>query len=279
MFDSLRRWTGTDPRRPAADRRHRRGDGRRRRRLRAAQRLARARRPADLQRRGRRVGRAAPGPLRRARRRRPCAADGGGARAAPLRQRARLQGPAHDPLAVGGAPDRPPLLPALRHLRRARRAVLHPGRPHRPAAAVGDRAPDPLHRPGGDRLPRAGDRVRPHRLPVDRGDGRRRAQARARLHRHLGVHCAPLSARAGRVPAHPRRQPQDHVRLQPPDDRAAAGARAPRCAAASTTRRSSCSSTATPSGCSACEREPDRAPARHQHRAAPPGQACPSCAS
>ena len=36
-------------------------------------------------------------------------------------------------MAVGGAADRPPLLPALRRLRRARRAVLHPGRPHRTA--------------------------------------------------------------------------------------------------------------------------------------------------
>ena len=65
------------------------------------------------------------------------------------------------------------------------------------------------------------------------------------------------------------RQPQGHVRLQLPDDRAAAGARAPPRSRRSTTRRRSCSSTPTPSGCSACEREPDRAPARHQHRAAP----------
>ena len=68
------------------------------------------------------------------------------------------------------------------------RSVLHPGRPHRAAAPVRDRAPDPLHRPGRARLPGAGDRLRPRRLPVDRGDGRGRAQARERLHRHLGLH-------------------------------------------------------------------------------------------
>ena len=83
-------------------------------------------------------------------------------------------------VAVGGAADRPALLPAVRGVRRARRAVLHAGRPHRPAAPVGDRAADPVHRPGRDRLPRARDRRRPHRLPVDRGDGRGRAQARER---------------------------------------------------------------------------------------------------
>ena len=41
--------------------------------------------------------------------------------------------------------------------------------------------------------------VRPHRLPVDRGDGRGRPQARERLHRHLGLHRAPLPARARRA--------------------------------------------------------------------------------
>ena len=64
--------------------------------------------------------------------------------------------------------------------------------------------------------------VRPHRLPVDRGDGRGRAQARARVHRHLGLHCAPLPARARRATCAARGgQPQGHVRHQLPDDRAA----------------------------------------------------------
>ena len=40
----------------------------------------------------------------------------------------------------GLPPERPPLLPALRRVRGARRAVLHPGRPHRAAAPVRDRA-------------------------------------------------------------------------------------------------------------------------------------------
>ena len=98
-------------------------------------RLARPAGRADLQRRGRGDRRRAPGPLRRPRRRRPRQADGGGARAAPARDRAGLQGPARAAVAVGDAADRPALLPAVRRVRRARRPVLHPGRPHRAAAS------------------------------------------------------------------------------------------------------------------------------------------------
>ena len=68
---------------------------------------------ADLQRRGRRLGARAPGPASPASPRvdldRPMEAR---ARAAPVRHRARLQGPAGHAVAVGGAADRPPLLPA-----------------------------------------------------------------------------------------------------------------------------------------------------------------------
>ena len=41
--------------------------------------------------------------------------------------------------------------------------------------------------------------VRARRLPVDRGDGRRRAQARERLHRHLGLHHQAATAGARRA--------------------------------------------------------------------------------
>ena len=160
-------------RRGDPDRRDRERDGRCRRRVRIAERLARSRGLPGLERRGRRLGRRPSGPVRGPRRRRPLEADGGRPRASPLRHRARLQGPPCRPLALERAADRPPLLPAVRRLRRARRPVLHPGRAHRPAAPLGDRPPDPVHRPGRPRLPRAGDRRRPHRLSVDRGDGRR----------------------------------------------------------------------------------------------------------
>ena len=176
------------------------GDGRRRRGRRSAQRLARAGGTADLQRRGRRLRRAAPGPLRRPRRGRSAQADGRRARAAALRPRPRLQGPARDPVAVGPAARRPPLLPALRGVRRARRPVLPAGRAHRPAALLRARPPDPVPRQRRARLPRARDRRRPHRLPVDRGDGRAGAQVPERLHRHLRLHDPPLSTRARPLP-------------------------------------------------------------------------------
>ena len=128
------------------------------------------------------------------------------ARAAPLRHRAGLQGPADRPLAVGLAAERPPLLPAVRRVRGARRPVLHPGRPHRAAAQLRDRPPDPLPRRRRARLPRPDDRRRPHRLPVDGGDGRARAQVPQRLHRHVGLHRAALPARAGPLPARRRQR-------------------------------------------------------------------------
>ena len=202
MFESLRRWSGDavpEGEIPVDDdaRRH----GRRRCLARGPERLARARGPDDRQRRGRRAGRAAPGPLRRPRRGRPPQADGRGPRAAALRPRARLQGPARAPVAVGPAARRPPLLPALRRVRGARRPVLPPGRPHRAAAVLRAGPADPVPRQRRARLPGADDRRRPHRLPVDRGDGRAGAQVPERLHRHLGLHDPPLPARACRLPA------------------------------------------------------------------------------
>ena len=228
MFESLRRWTGDAlPEGEIPLETTRRGDGRRRRADRGAERVARAGGADDLQRRGRRVRGGAPGPLRRARRGRSAQADGRRARAAALRPRARLQGPARDPVAVGPAAGRPPLLPALRRVRRARRPVLPAGRPHRAAALLRARAADPVPRQRRARLPRARDRRRPHRLPVDRGDGRAGAQVPERLHRHLRLHDPPLSARARPLP--PGGRPQEGpVRLELPDDRAREGARRPR---------------------------------------------------
>ena len=76
-----------------------------------------------------------------------------------------FKGDPHAALAVGGAADRPALLSDLRRLLRGGRAVLHPDRPHGPLdAPSGGRATD-LPRSGGDRLPGADHRRRPHRLP------------------------------------------------------------------------------------------------------------------
>ena len=108
-----------------------------------------------------------PDRLRRTGRRRPLPPDERRAGTAALRHRTRIQGPARRPVVVGGAADRPALLPALRGLRRAGRSVLHAGRPHGPSTAIGDRAPDPLHRPSRARFPRARDRRRSHRLSMD----------------------------------------------------------------------------------------------------------------
>ena len=118
-----------------------------------------------------------------------------------------------------------------------------------PLRHLGDRPADPVHRRRRDRLPGLVDRLRPHRLPVDRGDGRRRAQARERLHRHLGLHDAALPARARPLPA-ARRALEGPVRLEPPDDRRRQGARATSTRWGSTTRRARCSSAATRSACS-----------------------------
>ena len=85
--------------------------------------------------------------------------------------------------------------------------------------------PDSLHRPGRARLPRAGHRRRPHRLPLDRGDDRGGPQARERLHRYLGVHPEALSRGADRVHGEPRWAEQGPVRNELPDDLPASGAR------------------------------------------------------
>ena len=61
-----------------------------------------------------------------------------------------------------------------------------------PLYPVRDRPAD-LHRQGRARLSRAAHHLRPHRLAVDRGDDRRRLEARQRLHRHLGARAQALS--------------------------------------------------------------------------------------
>ena len=122
-------------------------------------------------------------------------------------------------MAVERAAHRSPLLPAVRRVRRGRCAVLHPGRSHRPAAAVGDRTPDSLHRPGRPGLSRAGDRVRTRWLSVDRRDGRRGAQTRERLHRYVGLHHQAAARRARPIHENRYRTTQSLVRHQLPDDR------------------------------------------------------------
>ena len=188
MFESLRRWSRgrsrrTDPRsRPrsppwtpaASHRSHRRvvGSGR----------------TADRQRRGRRFVRRHPdrllgvavGRSASAARRRP--------RAAPLRARARLSRAARRAVALGPAARRSPLLPALRGVRRARRAVLFAGRPHRTAQPSQPGRPIPhLDRVALD-FPELTIVGGPHRLAVDGRDDRARDQVSQRLHRHLRLH-------------------------------------------------------------------------------------------
>ena len=97
-------------------------------------------------------------------------------------------------------------------------AVLYAGRSHRTAAAVGDRTPDSLRRPGGPRLSGAGHRVRSRRLSVDRGDGRRRPQARERLHRYLRLYRATVTGGARSVHENRYGTTQSLVRHQLPDD-------------------------------------------------------------
>ena len=134
------------------------------------------RRRPDLQRRGRRLGRRAPRPARGPGVGRPARPGPRRARAAPLRRPSWASRACGSSRGCGAAAERPPLLPAVRRVRGARRAVLHPGRPHRAAAQLRDRPPDPLPRRRRARLPRPDDRRRAHRLPVDGGDGRARAQ-------------------------------------------------------------------------------------------------------
>ena len=120
-----------------------------------------------------------------ARRRGPQPADGRGARAAPLRRRARLQGPARHPWLWEAPPtDRRyyPLYAACVELgvpfctQVGHTGPLRPSETGRPIPYIDQVAID---------FPELTIVVRPHRLPVDRGDGRGRAQARARVHRHL----------------------------------------------------------------------------------------------
>ena len=151
------------------------------------------------------------------------------------------------------AADGPALLPALHGVRGARRPGLHAGRAHGPAALVRARPADPVHRRHRDRLPRADDRLRPHRLPVDRGDGGGGAQAPERRDRHVRLHRAPVSAGARPVPEG-RRRGQGAVRLQLADDRRPRARSSTSTRSSSTTRRARRSSTATRGASSGCER-------------------------
>ena len=224
--------------------------------LRPAERVARRRtRRADLQRRGRRLGRRAPGPLRRPGRGRPATARWRPcASCAAASRELGFKGLRVIPWLWEPPPTDRRYYPLYAAVRRARRAVLHAGRPHRPAAPVGDRPPDPLHRPGRARLPRARHRRRPHRLPVDRGDGRGR-----RKHENVYIDTSAYTARRYppelvALPADARRPPQGPVRHELPDDHAAARARATSTRSSSTTRPASCTSRATRGACSAWRR-------------------------
>src|SRR5438132_147713 len=146
------------------------------------------------------------------------------ARARALRARARLRGAAYRALHVAEAAHRPRLLPALRQGGRAGCDLPDPGRPHRAALSLGDRAPA-LHRRAGARFSRAAHRVRPRRLAVDRGDDRRRLEAPERVDRHLGTRAEALPA--GLRPLHENlRQGQGLLRHRLPA--APVGARARR---------------------------------------------------
>ena len=125
-----------------------------------------------------------------------------------------------------------------------------------PAAPVRAGAADPLHRPDRDRLPGARDRVRPRRLPVDRGDDRRRPQARERVHRHLGVHEPAPAAGADRLHAHAWRRAEGPVRQQLPDDRPVRRARGHRSGWGWTRRAASCTWAPMRAACSGSPRRP-----------------------
>ena len=252
MFDSLRRWArgrladGRDP-----GRGDRGGDGRGGRQHRDALRVVGPARAADLERRGRGDGRRRTRTASSAWPRSTCARPMDAVRELRrLRARARLPGAAGGAVAVEPAARRPPLLPALRRVRRARHPVLPAGRAHRAAVPVGARAADPLPRQGRARVPRADDRRRPHRLPVDGGDDRAGDQVPERLHRHLGLQgaaatraswsttCAGTAGR--RCCSAPTTRPGPRPTAWPTWP-----------ASGSTPRRPSCSCTATRNTCSA----------------------------
>ena len=191
-----------DPRRAAADRRHASppmdAAGVE---LRAAQRLARAA-AAPLIANDEVAGWVAEHPDRfaGARRGRPRQADGGGARAAPLRRPSSAsracacipwlwEAPPTDrryyPLYAACVELGVPFCTQVGHT-----GPLRPSETGRPIPYIDQVAID---------FPELTIVCGPHRLPVDGGDGRRRAQARERLHRHLGLHRAPLPARARRA--------------------------------------------------------------------------------
>ena len=92
--------------------------------------------------------------------------------------RARLRRRARPPLALGAAARRPALLPGLRGLRGAGRALRHAGRAHGPAAAVRAGAADPVPRQRAARLPRARARRRARRGALGRRGGVAGRQAR-----------------------------------------------------------------------------------------------------
>ena len=98
----------------------------------------------DLQRRGGRLRGAGAGPADRRRLGGPLQADGGGARDPPLR---RASSASRRIRVLPWLWELPPtdrrFYPRLHGLLRARRAVLHPDRPHRAADAVRGRAADP----------------------------------------------------------------------------------------------------------------------------------------
>ena len=140
---SLLRWTGQERRTPSLDELLAAMDAAGVE-LGAPERVARAAGRADLQRRGRRLRGRGAGPPARGGVGRPGGPDGRRARDPALRRRARLRRRPRPAVALGAAAGRPALLPGVRGLRGARRALRHAGRAHGAAAAVRARAPDPV---------------------------------------------------------------------------------------------------------------------------------------
>src|SRR5581483_2436820 len=174
---------------------------------------------ARHQRRSRELREAGARSSRRRRLRRPHATNARGARSASMRARARLQGDPRLAVAVEPATERSALLSRLCRVLRARRAVLHAGRTHRPADAVGAGAADSVSRRGCARLPRSRHHRRTRRLSLAQRDHLAVHEVPQRLHRHVRVHREALSAGARRVYESARRE-EGSLRQQLSDDRA-----------------------------------------------------------